>query len=98
MGLALRAEQVPPRRRRGHAKNNSNSPGIEQYERSNSPMNFPLLSASNLLRVLFALLILTSSLILLKKASSSPPPAQKVQEVPAATRRLFENRVPEHLP
>jgi hypothetical protein len=61
-------------------------------------MNFPLLSASNALRFLFALLILTSSLILLKKASSSPPPAQKLQEVHAATRRLFENRVPEHLP
>ena len=61
-------------------------------------MNFPLFSAPNLLRVLFVLIILTSSLILLKKASSSAPPAQKLQQAPAATRRLFENRVPEHLP
>jgi hypothetical protein len=71
---------------------------MSRHEGSNSPMNFPLLSASNLLRVLFVLLIVTSSLILLKKASSSAPSVQKLQEVHAATRRLFENRVPEHLP
>lgn len=60
-------------------------------------MNSPLLSASNLLRVLVVLIISTSSLILLKKASSSVPRTQTVQQ-PPATRRLFENRVPEHLP
>jgi hypothetical protein len=68
-------------------------------------MNSPLPAASIAARVTLTLLIATSVLVLLNKAKSGSVSAP--QEQPAAkakpierkpTRRLFENRIPEHLP
>ena len=50
-----------------------------------------------LVRILFALLVIAGALALLSRARSGPVEAQGTQTVPA-TRRLLENRVPEHLP
>lgn len=60
-------------------------------------MNSLLTSATKIARILFALLVIGASLFLLNKAKSGPPPEKKLQE-PTVKRRLFENRVPEHLP
>ena len=50
-----------------------------------------------LIRILFALLVIAGALALLGRARSGPVAAQGTQTVPA-TKRLLENRVPEHLP
>jgi hypothetical protein len=49
-------------------------------------------------RILFALLIVSFSLVLLNRAKSGAPAVAKDQAESIPKRRLFENRVPGHLP
>jgi hypothetical protein len=66
-------------------------------ERSNHPMSRALRVSNVPLRIVVALLVLASALVLLNKAK--PGAASMPQTVPKpVTKRLFENRVPEHLP
>lgn len=67
-------------------------------------MNFPLPAASAL-RITFALVVVVSALLLLNHAKSGSTegsqenPGSKTNPIERKpTRRLFENRVPEHLP
>lgn len=68
-------------------------------------MNSPLPATSIAVRIIFALFVIVSGLLLLNHAQSGP--IQKPQEALGSktnpierkpSRRLFENRVPEHLP
>ncbi len=59
-------------------------------------MNSPNKVTETIVRILFALLVIAIATVLLFKARSRPA-AAKTQTVPPA-KRLFENRVPEHLP
>src|SRR6266702_8737336 len=49
-------------------------------------------------RIFFALLIVSFSLVLLNRAKSGAPAVAKDQAESIPKRRLFENRVPGHLP
>src|SRR6266496_340759 len=60
-------------------------------------MNSPHGLAQRIVRIVFALVVITSALALLNKAKSGSASETKGQTTPP-TRRLFENRVPEHLP
>jgi len=60
-------------------------------------MNSQRKLATLAVRILFALLILAGALALLSRSRSVPAEAQGTQTIPA-TKRLLENRVPEHLP
>lgn len=59
-------------------------------------MNSPNKVTETIVRILFALLVIAIATVLLFKARSRPA-AARTQTVPPA-KRLFENRVPEHLP
>jgi hypothetical protein len=68
-------------------------------------MNSPLPAASIAVRIIFAVVVTTSALLLLNHAQSGS--IQKPQDPPGSknnpierkpSRRLFENRIPEHLP
>jgi len=68
-------------------------------------MNAPLPPASIAVRIVFALLITASALVLLNQAKpgsipvpQEPPVSKAKPQEKKPTRRLFENRVPEHLP
>lgn len=68
-------------------------------------MNSPLPAASIAVRIVLALLFTASALVLLNQAKSGSVSTPQEQPVSKAkpqerkpTRRLFENRVPEHLP
>jgi hypothetical protein len=60
-------------------------------------MNSRWKTAALVARILFAFLVIAGAFAFLSRARSGPVEAQVTQTVPA-TKRLLENRVPEHLP
>jgi len=61
-------------------------------------MNSRRKPAALVARFLFALLVLAVASVLLIRGTSHPATAQAPEKTVLATRRLLENRVPEHLP
>src|SRR2546421_11374514 len=60
-------------------------------------MNSPLRSLITSIRILVALTVISTFLYALHEAQSQAPTV-KTPQIGGATKRLFENRVPEHLP